>query len=150
MSNYPTIGIVLTRPDDYINKVICGDCLDIMQDIPGGAVDCVVTDPPYGIDGATGGQARQDNKEYDGGYFDDTPEYIKSIVIPAVHGGTVLTKKICKEDGCNNPTIGMRHRCIECARIERQESSRLSHRRKRAREKNCVKKIVDYKSSEVE
>lgn len=36
-------------PDDYINKVICGDCLEVMKDIPDGAVDAVITDPPYGI-----------------------------------------------------------------------------------------------------
>lgn len=34
-------------PDDYINKIICGDCLEVMQGIPDGAVDCVITDPPY-------------------------------------------------------------------------------------------------------
>lgn len=27
----------------------CGDCLDIMKGIPDGAVDLVVTDPPYGV-----------------------------------------------------------------------------------------------------
>jgi len=39
----------LTWPDDYINKVICGDCLEVMKGIPDGAVDLVVTDPPYGM-----------------------------------------------------------------------------------------------------
>ena len=34
-------------PDDYIDKVICGDCLEVMKDIPDGAVDLVLTDPPY-------------------------------------------------------------------------------------------------------
>jgi DNA modification methylase len=36
-------------PDDYINKIICGDCLEVMKGIPDGAVDCVITDPPYGV-----------------------------------------------------------------------------------------------------
>jgi len=36
-------------PDDYINKVICGDCLQVMKDIPDNSVDLVLTDPPYGI-----------------------------------------------------------------------------------------------------
>jgi site-specific DNA-methyltransferase (adenine-specific) len=36
-------------PDDYINTVICGDCLEVMKGIPDGAVDLVVTDPPYGM-----------------------------------------------------------------------------------------------------
>lgn len=35
-------------PDDYINKIICGDCLEVMKGIPSGAVDLVLTDPPYG------------------------------------------------------------------------------------------------------
>ena len=34
-------------PDDFINKVICGDCLDVMKHIPDGSVDLVVTDPPF-------------------------------------------------------------------------------------------------------
>jgi len=36
-------------PDDYINKVICGDCLKIMKDISDKSVDLVLTDPPYRI-----------------------------------------------------------------------------------------------------
>lgn len=36
-------------PDDFINKVICGDCLGIMRGMPDRCVDLVVTDPPYGI-----------------------------------------------------------------------------------------------------
>lgn len=35
-------------PDDYINKVICGDCLAVMEGMPDGCVDHVITDPPYG------------------------------------------------------------------------------------------------------
>ena len=31
-----------------INTVHCGDCLELMQDIPDGSVDMVMADPPYG------------------------------------------------------------------------------------------------------
>lgn len=31
------------------NKVICGDCLQIMKDIPDKSIDLCLTDPPYGI-----------------------------------------------------------------------------------------------------
>ena len=34
-------------PDDYIDKVICGDCLEVMKGIPDNSVDLVLTDPPY-------------------------------------------------------------------------------------------------------
>lgn len=36
-------------PDDFINKVICGDCREILPLIPDGGVDAVITDPPYGV-----------------------------------------------------------------------------------------------------
>ena len=36
-------------PTDYLNKVICGDCLEVMKGIPDKSVDLVLTDPPYGI-----------------------------------------------------------------------------------------------------
>ena len=36
-------------PEDYINKIICGDCLEVMKGIPDKAIDLIVTDPPYGV-----------------------------------------------------------------------------------------------------
>jgi len=39
----------VTWPTDYLNKVICGDCLQVMKGIPDKSVDLVLTDPPYGI-----------------------------------------------------------------------------------------------------
>jgi len=35
--------------EDYINKIICGDCLEVMKNIPEDSIDLIVTDPPYGI-----------------------------------------------------------------------------------------------------
>jgi len=37
----------MTWPDDYIDKVICGDCLEVMKGIPDGAVDVIITDPVW-------------------------------------------------------------------------------------------------------
>lgn len=39
----------LQWPDDFIDKVICGDCREILPMIPDRAVDLVLTDPPYGV-----------------------------------------------------------------------------------------------------
>jgi len=36
-------------PEDFIDKIICGDCLEVMKGIPDKAIDLVLTDPPYGI-----------------------------------------------------------------------------------------------------
>ncbi|MBD3282077.1 MAG: site-specific DNA-methyltransferase [Candidatus Portnoybacteria bacterium] len=34
-------------PDDFINKIIQGDCLDVMKEIPDNSIDLVITSPPY-------------------------------------------------------------------------------------------------------
>jgi len=35
--------------DRWLNKILLGDCLDIMREMPDKCVDLVLTDPPYGI-----------------------------------------------------------------------------------------------------
>jgi len=35
--------------DNFVNKVICGDCLEVMKNMPDKSVDLVLTDPPYGV-----------------------------------------------------------------------------------------------------
>lgn len=35
--------------DKYISKVICGDCLEVLRDIPDNSVDSIATDPPYAL-----------------------------------------------------------------------------------------------------
>lgn len=34
-------------PDDFINKIICKDCLEAMEEIPDNSIDLVITSPPY-------------------------------------------------------------------------------------------------------
>jgi len=36
-------------PKDFENKIICGDCLEVMKNIPDSSVDLVVTSPPYNL-----------------------------------------------------------------------------------------------------
>jgi site-specific DNA-methyltransferase (adenine-specific) len=71
-----------------INRIYCGDCLDLMKEMPDKSVDLVLTDPPYGI-----GEANGKNESRDGyglakathyGYldWDDNPptmEYFNEI-----------------------------------------------------------------------
>lgn len=37
----------MNYPDDFINKIICGDCSEVMKDIPDNSIDLIFTDPPY-------------------------------------------------------------------------------------------------------
>lgn len=39
----------MERMKEYLNKIICGDCLEVMKKLPDKCVDLVLTDPPYGI-----------------------------------------------------------------------------------------------------
>ena len=50
-----------------LNKIYCGDCLEVMKEIPDKSIDLVLTDFPYGI-----------NCEYDG--YEDTQENLKYLV----------------------------------------------------------------------
>jgi site-specific DNA-methyltransferase (adenine-specific) len=36
-------------PEDFENKIICGDCLDTMKLMPDQSIDLVVTSPPYNL-----------------------------------------------------------------------------------------------------
>ena len=37
-----------------VDRIYCGDCLDLMREMPDKSVDLVLTDPPYGIGEAAG------------------------------------------------------------------------------------------------
>lgn len=39
----------LNWPDDFINKIICGDCLEVMKEMPDECVDMILTSPPYSM-----------------------------------------------------------------------------------------------------
>ena len=36
--------------DKYINQIICGDCKEVMSEMPENSVDTIITDPPYGLE----------------------------------------------------------------------------------------------------
>jgi len=36
-----------TWRDKYLNKIVCGDCLELMPELPDKFIDLVITDPPY-------------------------------------------------------------------------------------------------------
>jgi len=43
-----------TFPGDFINKIICGDCIEVMHQVPDSSVDLVITSPPYNLKNSTG------------------------------------------------------------------------------------------------
>jgi site-specific DNA-methyltransferase (adenine-specific) len=63
-------------PDDFINKIICGDNREIMPYIPDNSIDLVVTSPPYNV-GIDYGQYK-DNLPYDN-YLDFTKKWLTEV-----------------------------------------------------------------------
>jgi len=40
----------MTKPiTEFVNKIICGDCIEILNDLPEKSVDLIFADPPYNI-----------------------------------------------------------------------------------------------------
>jgi len=44
----------MKKIEEYLNKIICGDCLTVMKEMPDNSVDLVVTSPPYNLKNSTG------------------------------------------------------------------------------------------------
>ncbi|MCK5129622.1 MAG: site-specific DNA-methyltransferase [Clostridiales bacterium] len=40
--------------NNFINKIICGDSIEVMKQIPDGSIDIIVTSPPYNLKNSTG------------------------------------------------------------------------------------------------
>jgi site-specific DNA-methyltransferase (adenine-specific) len=46
----------MNYPDDFHNKIIQGDCLDVMPFIPDKSINLVIADPPFCIGTTSNGQ----------------------------------------------------------------------------------------------
>jgi site-specific DNA-methyltransferase (adenine-specific) len=76
-----------------------GNSLDVLPLI--GEVDCVVTDPPHGIDGGRGGTSKLRGKSNYSSDFDDTPEYIRDTVVRVLFD-VAKWKTMAVTPGCKN------------------------------------------------
>lgn len=62
---------------EYINKIICGDCIEVMKGMPDNFIDLVVTSPPYNKNGFRGrkdtsrGKGRWQNSDISYGNYED-------------------------------------------------------------------------------
>lgn len=80
-----------------------GDCLEILPTLP--KVDAVITDPPYGIEGGTGGTSRARGRgNYEGAFTaaQDTPEFIANVVVPVIRLCLNLSRSVVVTPGNKN------------------------------------------------
>ena len=81
--------------EPILDKIVEGDCLELMQRIPDRCVDAVITDPPYGVNLGNHAGARESRPGLlirHGGYV-DTPEYFARVVVPAVRLALSISKR---------------------------------------------------------
>lgn len=86
------------------NQIILGDCLEVMKKMPDNSVDCVITDPPYGINADKGvggfGSSKETAKKYEDNWdnFTPTQEYFNELLRLSkkviVFGGNYFTDKL--------------------------------------------------------
>jgi DNA modification methylase len=85
--------------EDSLVTIYHANCIDALPVI--GEVDCIVTDPPYGIEGGRGGTSKARGKGNYQSDFDDTPEYIQNTVISALFK-VAKWKTLAVTPGCKN------------------------------------------------
>lgn len=76
--------------DEYVNKIICADCLEILKDFPNACVDLVLTDPPYGV-----------GVNYDN-YLDNRKNLVK-LVGPFMQESLRISRRVILT--CGNDTL---------------------------------------------
>jgi site-specific DNA-methyltransferase (adenine-specific) len=60
--------------------IYCGDCREVLPHLP--KVDCMITDPPYGVNGGSGTKGKARGKKSNYLSFEDTIENVVSEIIP--------------------------------------------------------------------
>ena len=84
------IAVMVTRKNDR-HQVLEGDCRERMLEIPDGTVDCIITDPPYGIDADKHRAASTSEAGYLHSY-DDSEDTAFSIMASIFKEGYRFTK----------------------------------------------------------
>jgi DNA modification methylase len=69
--------------DKFLNQIICGDCLEVMKDIPDKSVDLTVTSPPYD-------NLRSYNGNIEQWSFEKFQAIAKELYRVTKHGGVVV------------------------------------------------------------
>jgi len=79
--------------DEYINKIIQGDCLEVMKNIPDNSVDITFADPPFNLGKKYNGY--RDNKEFHT-YLDWCKQWICEMVRITKPTGSIFVHNIPK------------------------------------------------------
>ncbi len=65
--------MIMNKIDKYLNKIICGDALEVLKELPNNSIDLIITSPPYYKQRNYGGLGIGDENTID--------EYISNLII---------------------------------------------------------------------
>jgi len=89
--------------DDYVT-IWHGDAAEVLQSIAVGRFDLLLCDPPYGLNGGAGSsnspQRARGKNVYKTSDWQDTPEYVQSVVIPIVETSLSRCERGIITPGC--------------------------------------------------
>lgn len=66
--NEPAERVDTPLVERFLNRIICGDAMEVMRALPDGSVDIIVTSPPYNFGHPYKGDPEEDTREW-GDYF---------------------------------------------------------------------------------
>jgi DNA modification methylase len=73
-------GMIMKWPENFVDRVIHGDCLKVMKQIPDEAVDLALTDIPYGVVSRSSGGLRKLDKGYADVVTFDLRQFLDEII----------------------------------------------------------------------
>lgn len=74
-------------PQDYINKIICGDSEEILKQLPDNCVDLIITSPPYNL--GVQYDKYHDNLDWNS-YFEKMFKVFNQCIRILKHGGRII------------------------------------------------------------
>lgn len=80
-------------------RLFCRDCRDVLPSL--NAVDSIVTDPPYGV-GYSGSVTRHGANGFSYCSFEDTPDEIERVCVPAVRAAVAIARCAVVTPGIRN------------------------------------------------
>ena len=67
-----------------LNKIICGNCLEVIENIPDLMLDCTIIDPPYG-----------ENMGFEGDECISSAEYLLGVFLKKVEPKIIRNGHVC-------------------------------------------------------
>jgi site-specific DNA-methyltransferase (adenine-specific) len=74
--------------DDFVDRFVCGDCFELLPQLPAESVDLVLTDPPYGIDYQSNRRVKREK----------LPKFDNDIDLSWVEGWVEQVHRVLKND----------------------------------------------------